>query len=317
MIATLSLDLDNEWSYMKTHGDSGWESLPSYLDLAVPRFLSLFEHQGVKVTVFVVGQDADLEKNHQALQSIATAGHEVGNHSYAHEPWLHLYSDREVEAEITKAERAIEKATGVHPSGFRGPGYSISKTVLTVLAGRGYTFDASTLPTFIGPLSRAYYFLTSRLDDEQKEQRKVLFGSLRDGLRPIRPYRWDIAGSGIVEIPVTTLPILRIPFHVSYLLYLSRFSSTAARRYFQAALLLCRLTNTEPSILLHPLDLLGKNEVSTLSFFPGMDLDAGVKLQRVTEYLRILRQHFDVRPLGEYSRLLLQEDTLGTRPFRE
>ena len=30
-LASLSLDLDNQWSYMKTHGDPGWESLPSYL----------------------------------------------------------------------------------------------------------------------------------------------------------------------------------------------------------------------------------------------------------------------------------------------
>jgi hypothetical protein len=37
--ASLSLDLDNQWSYMKTHGDAGWESFPSYLDVVVPRVL--------------------------------------------------------------------------------------------------------------------------------------------------------------------------------------------------------------------------------------------------------------------------------------
>ena len=37
--ASLSLDLDNQLSYMKTHGDSGWEDFPSYLDIAVPRIL--------------------------------------------------------------------------------------------------------------------------------------------------------------------------------------------------------------------------------------------------------------------------------------
>ena len=42
-IASLSLDLDNKWSYMKTHGDPGWESLPSYLPVVVPRFLRLLE----------------------------------------------------------------------------------------------------------------------------------------------------------------------------------------------------------------------------------------------------------------------------------
>ena len=36
-IASLSLDLDNKWSYLKTHGDPGWESFPSYLGILVPR----------------------------------------------------------------------------------------------------------------------------------------------------------------------------------------------------------------------------------------------------------------------------------------
>ena len=34
-LASLSLDLDNEWSYLKTHGDVSWEALPSHLDVAV------------------------------------------------------------------------------------------------------------------------------------------------------------------------------------------------------------------------------------------------------------------------------------------
>ena len=63
--ASLSLDLDNQWSYMKTHGDAGWEAFPSYLDIVIPRFnelLANFDNQ--KITVFTVGQDAALEKNH-------------------------------------------------------------------------------------------------------------------------------------------------------------------------------------------------------------------------------------------------------------
>jgi peptidoglycan-N-acetylglucosamine deacetylase len=313
--ATLSLDLDNEWSYIKTHGDSGWESFPSYLDVAVPRFLRLFEEIAVKVTVFVVGQDAALEKNHKTLGSISAAGHEIGNHSFSHEPWLHLYSEKEVEMEIQTAEEHIERATGAHPVGFRGPGYSISSTVLRVLARRHYQFDASTLPTFIGPLGRMYYFMTTRLDREQQKQRKVLFGSLKDGLRPIDAYQWGVDGSTMLEIPVTTFPLVRIPFHISYVIYLSRFSPALARLYFRTALLCCRLTGTEPSILVHPLDLLGKEDVGTLNFFPGMDLAADVKLQRVRQYLTDLAQEFEVVPLGEYARGVGGRRALRTRQF--
>ncbi|MGH7756410.1 MAG: polysaccharide deacetylase family protein, partial [Vulcanimicrobiaceae bacterium] len=85
--ASLSLDLDNEWSYLKTHGDPAWEQYPSYLDVVVPRVLEVTARLGLRITVFIVGQDAALERNHPALRSIAAAGHEIGNHSFHHEPW--------------------------------------------------------------------------------------------------------------------------------------------------------------------------------------------------------------------------------------
>ena len=53
MIAAVSLDADNQWSYMKTHGDAGWESFPSYLDVLVPVTCDLFDELGLKITVGV------------------------------------------------------------------------------------------------------------------------------------------------------------------------------------------------------------------------------------------------------------------------
>src|SRR5436190_22304864 len=122
-IASLSLDLDNKWSYMKTHGDGGWDSYPTYLDLVVPRFLDVFHELDLKVTVFIVGQDAALEKNHTALARITQAGHEVGNHSFHHEPWLHLYTDEEIERELTSSGETIERITVPSPLVLRRPGY--------------------------------------------------------------------------------------------------------------------------------------------------------------------------------------------------
>jgi peptidoglycan/xylan/chitin deacetylase (PgdA/CDA1 family) len=106
--ASISLDLDNLWSYLKVHGDRSWESFPSYLDLVVPRVLAVLDSLSIRTTFFVVGQDAALARNHDALRSLAEAGHEIGNHSFHHEPWLHLYSAGEVAAEIERAETAIE-----------------------------------------------------------------------------------------------------------------------------------------------------------------------------------------------------------------
>jgi hypothetical protein len=255
--ASVSLDLDNKWSYMKTHGDSGWNSFPSYLNLVVPRVLSFLRERNLTITFFIVGQDAGLEKNREAIQSIAKAGHEIGNHSFNHDPWLHLYSEREIDTELVKAEEAIENATGQRTYGFRGPGFVHSEVMLRVLVRRGYLYDASTLPTFIGPIARLYYLMNAKLKPEEKNLRSQLFGFYREGFRPIKPYRWRIEDKGLLEIPVTTMPISRLPFHASYLLYLSVFSESLALAYFSFALKLCQAAGIMPSLLLHTLDFLG------------------------------------------------------------
>lgn len=300
-LASLSLDLDNQWSYMKIHGDAGWETFPSYLDVVVPRVLNFLQKHALKITVFVVGQDAALKKNRLAIQAIANAGHEIGNHSFKHESWLHLYSEAEIEAEIAQAEQVLEQVTGQHPIGFRGPGYSCSPAVLRVLARRGYEYDASTFPTFLGPLARAYYFMTTRLTPEEREKRKALFGSVKDGLQPLRPYRWQVDNDLLLEIPVSTLPIFKVPIHFSYLLYLSVYSRAAALLYFRLALLLCRLTRTQPSLLLHPLDFLGYEDVPELAFFPGMSLSSAHKLETLGRAISLLNRQFMVVTMQEHA----------------
>lgn len=313
-LATLSLDLDDEWSYRKTHGDPGWQDLPTYLDRAVPLALELLAEQELRITFFLVGQDAARERHHDVLGAIPAAGHEIGNHSFHHDPWLHRYARAEVDSEIARAEEAIGEATGVRPIGFRGPGYSVTADVLEILWSRGYRYDASTLPTFLGPLARAYYFLRADLPADERRKRGALFGSVRDGLRPLRPYRLATGEGQLLEIPVTTFPGLRTPFHLSYVLWLSRMNAAVARSYFRNALRACRLARVEPSVLVHPLDLLGGDDVDTLSFFPGMDLPGALKRARVASYLSDLKARFRVEPLGEYTAMLATRQDLRVRP---
>ncbi len=307
-IASLSLDADNQWSYMKIHGDDGWESFPSYLDVLVPRALEVLSRHQLRITFFVVGQDAALAENRDALGALAAAGHEIGNHSFRHEPWLHRYSEAQLDEELERAEDAIESATGVRTDGFRGPGYSLSETTLRVLVRRGYAYDASTLPTYIGPLARAYYFRTAQLTAAQRAERELLYGTWSDGRRAVRPYRWAVDDRTLLELPVTTLPGFKVPIHVSYLLMLSAYSPIAARAYFDTALRICRATGVGPSILMHPLDLISGDDVKALEFFPGMQIALNEKLARVSSYLELFRRHFDVVPVGEHARDVAARD---------
>ena len=301
-IASLSLDLDNKWSYMKTHGDAGWESFPSYLDVICPRVVDILAQRDIKITFFVVGQDAALKKNHEALRSLADAGHEIGNHSFHHEPWLHLYTAAQVADELQRAQDSIGEATGYRTVGFRGPGFSVTPTVIETLDRMDYVYECSTFPTFLGPLARAYYFMSSDLDREELKQRKMLFGKFSEGFRTLRPHRLLDEQSRIVEIPVTTMPIFKVPIHLSYVMYLGQKSPWLAKSYFRFALMMCSLTGVQPSLLLHPLDFLGADDDGDLAFFPAMGMELSSKLELAGEILDIYRNQYNVVPMLEHAR---------------
>jgi peptidoglycan/xylan/chitin deacetylase (PgdA/CDA1 family) len=312
--ASLSLDMDNLWSYLKIHGDPDWSSRPSYLKALAPRMLDLFGEHGVTGTVFVVGADAEREDGAKAVAAIAAAGHEVGNHSHEHEPWLHRYERARLDEELCRAEESIVSAGAPRPVGFRGPGYSLSPGLVELLAERGYAYDTSTLPTWIGPLARAYYFRTASLTPEQRVERSRLFGSARDGLRPVHPYRWVTEdGKSLLELPVTTMPIARLPVHMSYLLHLHQMSPKLARAHFAMAIRACLLRGVGPSILLHPLDLLDASDAPRLEFFPGMALHAAEKVAVVGWALGQLQRQFDVVGTGEHASRLTAAGDLRTR----
>lgn len=300
-VGSLSLDLDNLWTYMRIHGDEGWERFPSYLDIVVPRFLEFLDERDLSITVFVVGKDAALDENMVSLRSIADAGHEIGNHSFMHEPWLHRYAATAIDNEIGQAHDAIASVTGRDPVGFRGPGFSLTSAVLESLENRGYVYDTTTLPTFIGPLARSYYFRSTELSDTQREEREALFGAFSDGFQANRPYEWELVGGRILELPVTTFPFIKVPFHFSYLLYLSNISDRLAQSYFAAGLKMCRASRTGPSLLLHPLDFLGADDAPELQFFPGMNMSASTKIDRLGRFVDNLASEFDIGPVLRYA----------------
>lgn len=316
--ASLSLDLDNQWSYMRTHGDAGWDSYPSYLADVLPLALQTLAEQGLKATVFLVGRDA--ETHRELLRQIPAQGHEVGNHSQNHLQWLHQLPRPELEREIVQAEEFIVEATGLRPRGFRGPGFACSATLLQILAERGYEYDCSTFPTFIGPLARSYYFMTARkLTPKEKAERQDLFGDVRDGFRPLRSYLWTfekdrVRGQAplpeLLEIPVTTMPGARTPIHMSYVLYLAQRSTFLALRYLQTALRLCELFKIEPSFLLHPLDFISGDTCPALRFFPAMAMPAADKRALVGQALGMLADRFEVVPMGEHARRLRARGSL-------
>jgi hypothetical protein len=186
---------------------------------------------------------------------------------------------------------------------------------LEILAQHGYLYDASTLPTFIGPIARMYYFATADLTVEERLERRRLFGTILDGFRSVRTYQWQLPdGRSILEIPVTTIPVFRTPFHLSYLIYLSRYSERLMEAYLKVAIMMCELTGTDPSFLLHPLDILGGDQVPELRFFPGMDVDAATKRKLFMTVMATLKRHFRLVNMSTYAERALRTHHLQSIP---
>ena len=297
--ASISLDLDNKWAYLKTQGCESWSSFPSYLDVVTPRILDQMRLLNQKITFFVVGADAERSENRAALSAMATAGHELANHSFMHEPWLHLYSHEELTNDFDRTETAIEAISGRKPVGFRGPGFSTSASVRQELCARGYEYDASLFPTVLGPVARAYFMMKSNLSPEEKAKRSGLYGSFSSAFSSLNAYEMQ---PGLMEMPVTTMPLLRLPVHMSYLLFLAQYSMPLARLYWNTTLTLCRIKGISPSMLLHPTDYLDINDVPEMSFFPGIRIPAERKIAFVSEVISSLQRHYRTMTMAEHCR---------------
>ncbi len=154
-LASISLNLDNKWSYLKIHGDPGWRWFPTYFSVLIPRVLTFLRERNLRITVFLTGQDAAMPEHLDLIRSIVADGHEIANYSFHNEPWSASHPPAHLQSEIAHAEEQIEEASGYHPVGFRAPGFTISHDILQAIVQRGYLYDSSTLPTYFATAARA------------------------------------------------------------------------------------------------------------------------------------------------------------------
>jgi peptidoglycan/xylan/chitin deacetylase (PgdA/CDA1 family) len=83
-----------------------------------PRILEALGAAGVHAAFFMVGRQA--EAFPAVARAVATAGHDLGNHTYAHRHLWTLPPKASV-AEIDRGAAAVADATGIFPKYFRPP----------------------------------------------------------------------------------------------------------------------------------------------------------------------------------------------------
>jgi peptidoglycan/xylan/chitin deacetylase (PgdA/CDA1 family) len=216
--ATIQVDLDGLDILLAHHGWPSRGERDGIFLSAMPRFLELFARWGVRATFFVVARDLeDPEKAEWVCRAVAE-GHEVGNHTLSHPPSLSVLEERELEREIAAAEERIGDRLGLAPQGFRAPNFDVDDRTVCLLQRRGYRYDSSVLAMPYAPFFR---WFKGRLTGTGQSPSYYL-GRAIYGLAPLRPYRpakealWRRGHSAIMEVPITTMPFLRLPFHASF-----------------------------------------------------------------------------------------------------
>jgi polysaccharide deacetylase family protein (PEP-CTERM system associated) len=123
-----------------------WEQYELRVEQNTRRLLRLLERHNVRATFFVLGWVA--ETCPQLVKDISAAGHELGNHSYAHRLVYDLSPDA-FRADLRRCNEAIASAVGERVRSFRAPSFSITNDslwALDVLWEEGFRYDSSIFP---------------------------------------------------------------------------------------------------------------------------------------------------------------------------
>ena len=297
MIASVSVDLDGLACYAAIHGiDQGAldeRALRAVPEVATARLCELFAELGIQATFFVIGAELRHSFAAQAVAAAARAGHEIGSHSQDHDYALSRRDRAAIDADLATADEAIRAACGAAPRGFRAPGYTLSEALLEAVRARGYLYDSSLLPSppyyAAKAAALALYAMLGRRSPSILGSPAQLFAS--------RSPHWR---SGVREMPIATLPLLRAPV----------IGTVIAAAPARVGLLLARAAGASGhlNLELHGIDALDASDgapAALVAAQPGLRIPASVKLARLREVLAGLRGRAQIVTLENCARRLL------------
>ncbi|MEN8182069.1 MAG: polysaccharide deacetylase family protein [Myxococcota bacterium] len=273
MKTCVSVDMDNYQDYRSLVDPDGADDGPSFYLSAIPRYLDLFDRFRIRATFFMVGRDAALPQHRDLIREMVARGHEIGNHTFSHPYDLRRLDPEQQREEIQRADEAITEATGQRPWGFRAPSADMGREALELLVKHGYRYDASTFPSPLMWVFMVYGKLFIRRNQYQLGEPAAVTAPTRPYVpRASRFYRAARPGADdaldLVEIPLSVVPVLRIPFYATFLrMFDPRFFDACVRLHGQRRELL--------HVAFHLIDLVdleGTNLHRTLKRTPGINI---------------------------------------------
>src|SRR5205085_7196447 len=123
-----------------------WDGLPRRVERNTRQLLDLLSEHEVQATFFVLGWVA--ERLPGLVTEIASRGHEIGCHGYAHRLVYRLGPER-FRDDVRRAKGVLEDCLGQRIAGFRAASYSIVASTLwalDILIQEGFAYDSSIFP---------------------------------------------------------------------------------------------------------------------------------------------------------------------------
>lgn len=184
----LSVDVEEYFqvgAFENTIARGDWETIASRVEYNTNVVIDLFDRCGVKATFFTLGWVA--ERNPALVRRIIAQGHEIASHGWDHTRVFTMTPDQ-FRADLDRSRKAIEDAGGVAVKGYRAPSFSIDKRTPwahPILAELGYAYSSS-----VAPIAHDHY-----------------------GWREAPRFAFQpVAGSALIELPVTTVELGRRRF---------------------------------------------------------------------------------------------------------
>ncbi|RMH44459.1 MAG: polysaccharide deacetylase [Deltaproteobacteria bacterium] len=253
-VCAVSVDLDPLPCYYRIHalGPPPPALRGLILRACAPRFADVFAARGIRATFFVVGEDLDADPAARAvLAELAAAGHELANHSYAHDYALARRPPDVIAADVQRAHDRIGEVAGAEGVvGFRAPGYDVSPALVDVLSRLAYRYDSSVFPApgyyAAKAVVMAVLAVTGRRSGAVLTDPRALIAPA-DPYRPDPAAPWRRGAADLVELPVGVTRLARTPAIGTNLLL--------APRWLRAAWLRSVLRRPLFNFELHGIDL--------------------------------------------------------------
>ncbi|MFB3813637.1 MAG: XrtA system polysaccharide deacetylase [Terriglobales bacterium] len=126
---------------------ASWERQPSRVERNFRELLEIFAERDRRVTCFFLGWVA--QRFPHLVREAADLGHEIASHGYAHR-LIYTMTEAEFTVDARRTRELLEDIAGEPVQGFRAPGFSVTPETpwfFAALEEAGYRYDSSVFPS--------------------------------------------------------------------------------------------------------------------------------------------------------------------------